>query len=57
MLSEFPMWVCEQIILILFVFMRAQLRADVAGNTFNMSVQAAKLQAKHTTLQQQIDNW
>ncbi len=49
--------VCEQTILTLFMFMRAQLRADVAGNTFNMSVQATKLQEKCMAVRQCIDNW
>ena len=39
------------------MFVRAQLRADVTGNTFNTSVQAAKLQEKHMALWRQIDNW
>ena len=39
------------------MFMRAQLRADVVGNTFNTSVQAAKLQEKRTALRRRIDNW
>ena len=39
------------------MFIRAHLRAEVASNTFNMSMQVAKLQEKHTVLQQHIDNW
>ena len=49
--------VCEQTILTLSMFMRAQLRADIASNTFNTSVQAAKLQEKCMALRQHIDNW